>query len=666
MFCQKPLIAALIAGLALSSNPTRAQLAHDQRAAATADQQPTFKSGIDLVSIDVAVLDKTGAPVPALGPDDFIVTAGRKSRRIVGVDFVTSASPSRAADFRTAPAASGNRRLVAPRTVIFLVDMEQVPAGGGRTVMKGLAEYLDKLSPQDRVGVMTLMENRVAPTTDRPSVRSAVINMVGSSPRLRDREMTFGEAPGIAGRDRLALMAYWRRIADQGVAAPGDQTCMTPAGFDAITNVPAACTRQAETALERFRFDTRRVLSRIAVIAEAMATVPDPKAIVLVSGGLYGDQQTQNAFLETAGVAERARVSVSALLLEADATAGGSSSTDTRRLDGQAGYGGLADLTTLARGSTHRVISDPGQALLRVDRELSGYYVLSFERDPADRENERLELEVRTKRPETTVRYRKSIRPGATIGAAAPNAATSDLKAGVAALLRSGSAVTQVPLEVDAYALPVAASGNQTRIVVSLDIGREADKVAAVGFQLAEGGGKVVGDGFGSPPQLMSLGLGRSGYVASLDSPGVGRFIVRVGVIDADGRRGSIQHTFDLAPWEAGPVRVSDLMFGTIAGGEFMPAAVGPGAASLGLRVVVRDASQKFESMRVRMSVVRASDGAPVDMVDAPLRPTPDPVRRFADAAVNIEFYPPGEYAITAVVTAGGKEIGRRTRVLVR
>lgn len=47
-----------------------------------AQQQPVFRSRVDLVTVDVSALDREGRPIQGLGPDDF--TARTISSRRVG------------------------------------------------------------------------------------------------------------------------------------------------------------------------------------------------------------------------------------------------------------------------------------------------------------------------------------------------------------------------------------------------------------------------------------------------------------------------------------------------------------------------------------------------------------------------------------------------------
>src|SRR5688572_1690171 len=60
-------------------------------------QPPTFRSGVELVSVDVSVIDRQGQPLRGLGPGDFTVTVAGQPRRIVSAEYVDiAAAQSRA------------------------------------------------------------------------------------------------------------------------------------------------------------------------------------------------------------------------------------------------------------------------------------------------------------------------------------------------------------------------------------------------------------------------------------------------------------------------------------------------------------------------------------------------------------------------------------------
>ena len=52
------------------------------------EQAPSFRSGVEVVSLDVGVVDKQGVPVRGLTPADFVVTVAGQQRRIVTAEFV--------------------------------------------------------------------------------------------------------------------------------------------------------------------------------------------------------------------------------------------------------------------------------------------------------------------------------------------------------------------------------------------------------------------------------------------------------------------------------------------------------------------------------------------------------------------------------------------------
>src|SRR5688572_32798067 len=54
-----------------------------QQQAETPAQGPTFRTGVDVIAVDVAVVDAKGAPVENLLPPDFIVKIDGQPRRVV-------------------------------------------------------------------------------------------------------------------------------------------------------------------------------------------------------------------------------------------------------------------------------------------------------------------------------------------------------------------------------------------------------------------------------------------------------------------------------------------------------------------------------------------------------------------------------------------------------
>ena len=55
--------------------------------AQTAQQRPTFRSGIDLIEVDVSVIDSDGVPIADLQPLEFSVTVDGEPRRVLQAHF---------------------------------------------------------------------------------------------------------------------------------------------------------------------------------------------------------------------------------------------------------------------------------------------------------------------------------------------------------------------------------------------------------------------------------------------------------------------------------------------------------------------------------------------------------------------------------------------------
>src|SRR5688500_19028177 len=60
-------------------------------------QVPAFRSGVELVTVDVGVVDRQGNPLRGLGAGDFSVTVGGQPRRVVTAEYVDTAAARPAA-----------------------------------------------------------------------------------------------------------------------------------------------------------------------------------------------------------------------------------------------------------------------------------------------------------------------------------------------------------------------------------------------------------------------------------------------------------------------------------------------------------------------------------------------------------------------------------------
>ena len=364
-------------------------------------QQPTFRAGIELVTVDVTVLDKRGQPVLDLSAADFAVAAGGKMREVVSIEFITSGqrpAPGAALpDLQKTPNSASVRRsagLAAPRAFFFVVDVSEIRAGEGRLMLSEMAEYLAELPPVDDVGLLVLpVGERVELTSDRATVQSVLRRVAGFSTQLRECAPTLGEAAGIDAGDSRAGQAYAERTRVLG--------CPPGTGFSRLN-------------LAMRRRGTEFLVGELGRLAQSMTHVEGRKAIVLVAEGFFMDSQIREAWREFVSTAAKSGVVVYCIHLNFPLTEAGvrGQSTLTRLLDDQYGFDGMAEAAANAGGSAFRAIASAVSTLKRLDTELSGYYLLSFRRDRQDEPGRRIKIDVKVKPPNLDVRFRQSFTPG--------------------------------------------------------------------------------------------------------------------------------------------------------------------------------------------------------------------------------------------------------------
>src|SRR5262245_32630217 len=106
-------------------------------------QPPTFRSGVELVSVDVSVLDRQGLPLRGLEPADFTVTVAGKPRRVVSAEFVDVAAAHKAGARPDDSPISTNEGAGVGRQVVFVVDQSTLETGNARHVATAAARFFE-------------------------------------------------------------------------------------------------------------------------------------------------------------------------------------------------------------------------------------------------------------------------------------------------------------------------------------------------------------------------------------------------------------------------------------------------------------------------------------------------------------------------------------------
>jgi VWFA-related protein len=353
--------------------------------------QPVFRSGVEVVLLDITVLDKAGRPIADLRPQDFSIEVAGKKRPVVGMQYVASgrtaslpASPAGNSPDPVQPSAVGllaAALATETRSIIVVVDTDNIRAGDGRGAMESLADYFDTMPSTDQIGleVYPFGKPHVGLTSDRTALRAALRQTVGTSHQLTSCDPTFGEAAS-------GGVGWGSRVGPNCPVSP----------------------QQLTMANALYRQQTRRLLDTLSNIATSMMERPGRRAIVLVSEGLYFVEDMRDDLKRLSDVFERARVVLHAVHLDFPFTEASSrgSATLSRRTDDRYGFDAMAETTYAVGGEAIRAISRPTGAIKRIDAALSGTYILGFERIATDKDGKRLDLKVDVSRKGADVRAR--------------------------------------------------------------------------------------------------------------------------------------------------------------------------------------------------------------------------------------------------------------------
>jgi VWFA-related protein len=614
-------------------------------AVATAGQ-PTFRSGVELVTVDAAVVDGDGRPIPGLRAEDFRIEVDGRPRRIVSAQFVDLSEPITASQ---PPAAhfSSNAGAGDGRIVVIAVDEMHIRRLEGRRALEAASRFVDVLPAIDRVGVIALTtETAVTLTRDRLALRRRLAGMLGRGD-LSGGQFNLGisEALEIAdgGRARLAdavLRECGRSLTDYvNTARAADDPA---SGRDSC---PEQLEQQSRGLAQQAHAQARTSLAALEALIARLKDLPGPKTIVLLSEGMIVDPRRVD-LSGLAAAAQAARVTIYSLLLDIalfDATQERVSPAADR--DRQVREDGVDRVAGAARGAVFRQVGSDAAPLARIARELSGHYLLAFEATDGDRDARAHRIRVTMARERQLVRARTHF----SVSPAQPQARGAQLSA----LLRAVSPATELPLRVATYTYAEPAR-RALRVVISAEAGTGADGAGAwLGFVLVDAAGIIA---------ATATVESRSGQYAFSCVVPEGRYTLRAAAIDAMGLQGSVERVFAARLAGTTEMRLGDLMLAPVPDSPAAPLSPIVDRA-IGDALVAYIEFQAPAAARPAVRVIIARGPS-----DPPLLTTAAAVSSRADgwaaarATIPIGELPPGAYLARAELDVDGVPAGGISR----
>jgi len=610
-------------------------------------QQARFKSGVDLVTVDVAVLNAAGQPIAGLTADDFELSVDGSKRRIVWVEFVphrTAAPASIATDHF-----SSNEGLNSGRLVLLAVDQAHIRRVEGLAALRAAGAFIDTLDREDRVAVASLRQvGGVEFTREHAVAKRHLDGLTGSSsPPQIFYNLGLSESLAISEGSRLTLDQVVRRECGAPIGRINDARRLAERE-NMLDPCPQQVELEARTIAQHARNDARQSLNALSAWITRLGELEGPKTIVLVSEGLVAEPQIFD--LSALGAAAHAaRVTIHVLQLETPVLdASDTAISPTANADINIRGDGLTRLSGSARGGMFKLVGSDPQPFRRILSELSGYYLLAFEPEAADRSSGTRRLEVKA-RGASIVRAR----PSFTIPAA-PKPDTTETE--LVRLLRDPRTVTELPVRVGTYSYRLP-EGEGFKTIVAAETGRDQD--VTFGYVIVNRSGVIAASG----GDIAAKGR----YVVTATLP-AGGYMLKAAVIDTAGRRGSVERHFEVRLGKAGNTTFGDLMIAEPGPGSDGASAMHPVVALVrGKELLVFTEVYGPDNWIPAPGIVKldiVSDGSSSEAVTSmtPSIQRAGTGRWTITARAPLDAAPAGTRFVRATISAPGQEPVRLTR----
>jgi VWFA-related protein len=621
---------------------------------------PTFRTGVDVITVDVGAVDGRGQPVNDLHAPEFTVKIDGQVRRVVTADLVKyDYTPDNGITRRPEPKQQQFETLFTTnitqaqgRMIMIAVDQMNIRPGAARPILESAARFLDRLNPADRVAFISYPEPGVVVdfTNDKQRLRLAMQKVIGTQSRFQGRRnIGLVEAIDIAqkGDDRRMQEVTNREC--RGLLDMALEQCMR----DIVD--------ESNSILWTTRRDTEASLRGLREWLQHLGETEGQKTLILLSEGLVTDSPSD--LEDVVRAAMRGRVAVNVLLMDvprSDATQGPLPPTFTE--DRELEIRGLNDLASLARGSIFQVVGTADRAFERLASEISAYYLLSVEQSPSDRDGRNHRIDVSVQRRGVTLRSRQAF-------VLDPTGGRKTAEESLIESLRSPLAVAGVPLRLTTFIYQDPKASGKVRVVMAADVGQAGTSPGqyTMGFIVVDDQGKIVASR-SDKLKLEPLEGRTNASLSYLDSvvvdPGV--YDVRLAAVDAEGRHGSVVREVNAWKMAGEEFTYADLVVNHAAtAGAGLRPDVEPHVDADGVAAYMElyaASEDTFKDVKVNFEIADDDSAPALLTMPVDLRQGAQPTWRNALGFIGAEPLPAGRYVARARIMKGEKVAG----VLVR
>ncbi len=546
-------------------------------------------------TVDFVAVAAEGGVVADLTPSQVVLKIDGKDRAVTSLELVRYDSPN---SVLPAPFAT-NSAAEAGRDFVMVIDEESMTPGSENPVRESLLAFAANVPARDRIGLFTVPRGSqsVPPTTDRARFRAAVAAIQG---RLPASGVTRGTGSG------------------GGIGGAG---------------VTGGC-------------HGRDVLAALGSIVSATARPIAPTPVILVSSAMSGPESGPTSLAQS----EECRLTpreFQALGQTVDAAR--AQVFVVRPQEGQATgrSEGLENLVGVTGGQLLAIGTGADDALARVARGTGAYYVATFAVEPSERNGQSHRIELRSTRPDITLRSRAGI----VIPRAEKEGAITPQ-----AMLRTPAVQTGFGLR----ALVVASrnDGDPKNPAKLLGLAEPIDpavKIRAAAAGVYDTAGKLIAQWTAKPEELQ-----RSPMAAAVVVPS-GAYRVRVAAVDAQGRAATTDHDINTELVSAGVAHLGGLLIGTANPG-FMPRLQFSNEPEI--TVYFELYGRPAGAFGALVELAETADGPPLTSVQPTPSATPIQDKFLFTAKLPIAALKPGDYQVRAKIAFEGHPTGVLLRTI--
>jgi tetratricopeptide (TPR) repeat protein len=317
--------------------------------------------------------------------------------------------------------------------------------------------------------------------------------------------------------------------------------------------------------------------------------------------------------------------------------------------------GPLETVSGMTGGNSYRAEVNAESTFDRLGRELGGYYRLGVERSPTDLESKNRHMKVAVAKGGMTVRARDifDIR----------TYEDRDWAARMASALESPVPATSIGLRLTSYVAQDPDDRGQVRLVLIGDASRL--RPGPVTFQV------LVRDLTGKRIAAGEQPLGETEgdtlpFSTNLSVP-LGSYIVRVAVMDGEGRVGSVDHRVDAKPVALGPVGATGPMLVRVSSGSGTEARFAVDKVQqderLAIEVDLEGAKDPGAGgTEVAFEIASSADGPALIQAPGNITLGSREGALIAQTVADVRVLPPGSYIVRAKIKFGDQPLGEVRR----